>query len=113
MEMLEHVPNPPSIIKSCVSLLKPDGELFLSTINRNIKSYLGAILGGEYILNLLPKGTHEYAKLIKPSELCQWLRESNFEVIDVCGLTYNPINDKFSISSNDVDINYMVYAKKI
>ena len=113
MEMLEHVPNPSSIIKSCVSLLKPDGELFLSTINRNIKSYLGAILGGEYILNLLPKGTHEYEKLIKPSELCQWLRESNLEVIDLCGLTYNPINDKFSVSSNDVDINYMVYAKKI
>ena len=75
--------------------------------------YQKMLFQGEYILNLLPKGTHKYEKLIKPSELCQWLRESNLEVIDLSGLTYNPINDKFSISSNDVDINYMVYAKKI
>ena len=112
MEMLEHVPDPKSVIQSCYKLLKPGGHLFLSTINRNFKSYLGAIVGGEYILKLLPRGTHEYSMLIKPSELSLWLRNTNFEVLDLCGLTYNPISKRFSLNNSDISINYMICAHK-
>ena len=98
MEMLEHVPDPKSVIQS--------------TINRNFKSYLGAIVGGEYILKLLPKGTHKYSMLIKPSELSLWLRNTNFEVLDLCGLTYNPISKRFSLNNSDISINYMICAHK-
>ena len=112
MEMLEHVPDPKSVIQSCYKLLNPGGYLFLSTINRNFKSYLGAIVGGEYILKLLPRGTHEYSMLIKPSELSLWLRNTNFEVLDLCGLTYNPISKRFSLNNSDISINYMICAHK-
>ena len=111
MEMLEHVPNPPSIIKSCVSLLKPDGELFLSTINRNIKSYLGAILGGEYILNLLPKGTHEYEKLIKPSELKTYVDDAKLDFEEIKGMSYLPYLDIVKLT-DDPSVNYIIHARK-
>lgn len=109
MEMLEHVPDPDSIIKSCSELLKPQGHLFLSTINRNLKSYLLAIVSAEYILKLLPKGTHEYQKLIKPSELAKSLRQHHFEVSDISGMTYNPLTQKYKIS-RDTDVNYLLHA---
>lgn len=109
LEFLEHVPNPASIIDACRKLLKPDGDLFLATINRNPKAYLLAIIGAEYVLKLLPRGTHDYAKLIKPSELAEWLRASGFHLTDVTGMTYNPITDVYKLSS-DTDVNYLVHA---
>lgn len=109
MEMLEHVPDPDSIIKSCGQLLKPGGHLFLSTINRNPKSYLLAIVGAEYVLNMLPKGTHDYGKLIKPAELARSLRQYHFRLTDISGMTYNPLTGKYKIS-RDTDVNYLVSA---
>ena len=112
LEMLEPVPEPDKIIESCCALLKDDGDIFLSTINRNPKSYLFAIIGAEYLLNLLPKGTHEYSKLIKPSELEKWSRSAGLELIELFGVIYNPITTVFSLS-DDVDVNYMMHFKKI
>lgn len=109
MEMLEHVPDPDSVIRSCGELLKPEGHLFLSTINRNLKAYMLAIVGAEYILKLLPKGTHEYEKLIKPSELARSLRRYDFGTKDISGMTYNPITKKYKIS-RDTDVNYLIHA---
>ncbi len=109
LEMLEHVPDPASVIATCRQLLKPDGHLFLSTINRNPKSYLFAIVGAEYILNLLPRGTHDYDKLIKPAELVNWCRDAGLEVHDLTGMTYNPITRTYKLG-NDVDVNYMAHA---
>jgi 2-polyprenyl-6-hydroxyphenyl methylase/3-demethylubiquinone-9 3-methyltransferase len=109
LEMLEHVPDPESIIQACMKLLKPGGHLFLSTINRNPKSYLFAILGAEYVLNLLPRGTHDYAKLIRPSELARWLRLSGFELQDVTGMSFNPLTQQYKLTS-DADVNYLVHA---
>jgi len=111
MEMLEHVPDPASIIQSCYQLLKPQGKLFLSTINRNLKSYLFAIVGAEYILKLLPKNTHDYAKFIKPSELAKCLRASHFSVKLMKGIHYQPFTKKFSLSE-DISVNYLLYAEK-
>ncbi len=111
MEMLEHVPDPAAIIQACAILVKPDGDLYFSTINRNIKAYTLAILGAEYILHLLPKGTHDYAKLIRPSELDKWIRKSGMEMLDVTGIQYNPLLHQCYLSS-DIDVNYLVYAKK-
>jgi len=110
MEMLEHVPDPDSVIRSCATLLKPGGHLFLSTISRNPKAWLFAIVGAEYILKLLPKGTHDYNKLIKPSELAASLRTHRFHLGDVSGMSYNPFSGKYSIS-RDTDVNYLVYAR--
>lgn len=107
MEMLEHVPHPADMVKTCAKLVKPGGYIFFSTINRNWKSYLKAIVGAEYILRLLPIGTHDYAKLIKPSELEAWCRDANIEWDAILGLTYNPLTDTFSTTKN-VDVNYMV-----
>ena len=111
MEMLEHVPNPASIVKACAKLTKPDGHIFFSTINRNPKSFLFAIVGAEYILNLLPKGTHEYEKLIRPSELDRWVRQQSMHTKDITGLTYNLINKTYKLSS-DTGVNYLLYAQK-
>jgi len=109
LEMLEHVPDPASVIAACRKLLKADGDLFLATINRNPKSYVLAIIGAEYVLGLLPRGTHRYEKLIKPSELAAWLRHADFRIKDITGMTYNPITDSYKLSS-DTDVNYLVHA---
>ena len=111
MEMLEHVPDPKKEILACTRLLKPSGQIIFSTINRNPKSFLFAILGAEYVLNLLPKGTHEYKKFIKPSELIRTTREANLNVIELIGLTYNPITKVYKLSK-DTDVNYMVAFTK-
>ena len=111
LEMLEHVPSPNEIIKSCSNLLKEDGNIFFSTINRNPRSYLFAVIGAEYILNLLPKGTHDYEKFIKPSELAKWIRDAGLNSKETIGLSYNPITDNYWLGK-DIQVNYMVHAKK-
>ena len=112
MEMLEHVPDPASIVRACAALVKPGGQLFFSTINRNPKAYAFAIIGAEYLLKMLPKGTHEYAKFIRPSELSQWLREANLDLQEISGMTYNPLSKKYKIDASDVSVNYLVHATK-
>ena len=107
LEMLEHVPNPSSVINACAELLKPGGRIFFSTINKNPKAFLFAIVGAEYLLNLLPKGTHEYSKFIKPSELIHWCNESGLVMKGIIGMTYNPITKRYKLG-NDVSVNYMV-----
>lgn len=109
LEMLEHVPSPDSVIASCRKLLKPGGSLFLSTINRNPRAYLSAIIGAEYVLQLLPKGTHDFAKLIRPSELARWIRQSGLELMDITGMTFNPITQVYRLGPN-TDVNYLVHA---
>ena len=111
MEMLEHVPNPRAIVQACAKLAKPGATLFFSTLNRNAKSYMMAILGAEYILKMLPKGTHDYSKFIKPSELAEYVRENGLELIDMMGLHYTPIVDHYYLGPN-VDVNYMIAVKK-
>jgi len=112
LEMLEHVPDPESIVRACAKLVKPGGKLFFSTINRNPKSYLMAVIGAEYILKLVPTGTHEYGKFIKPSELARWCRRVDIQQLDMTGLTYNPITKVYKLDSNDVDVNYMVACSR-
>lgn len=112
LEMLEHVPDPGSVIKACAALCKPGGNLYFSTINRNSKAYAFAILGAEYVLKLLPKGTHEYSKFIRPSELGKWVRAAGLELVDITGMTYNPITKQYKLKSNDVSVNYIVHARK-
>ncbi len=111
MEMLEHVPNPASIVESCAKLVKPGGSVFFSTISRNPKAYLFAIVGAEYVLNLLPKGTHHYAKFIKPSELASFAREANLSVSSLCGMGYNPMTQQYHVG-HDVSVNYMMHTIK-
>lgn len=111
MEMLEHVPDPLSIIKSCAALVKPGGKVFFSTLNRNPKSYLFAIIGAEYILRILPKGTHDYKKFIKPSELNEFIREAGLELNELIGLSYNPITEAYSLG-RDTDVNYLMATTK-
>ena len=111
MEMLEHVPDPASVVRACAALCKPGVTLFFSTLNRNPKSYLFAIIGAEYILRLLPKGTHEYAKFIKPSELVHFTRAADLEMLGIKGLGYNPITQVYSLNDN-VDVNYMIAVRK-
>jgi 2-polyprenyl-6-hydroxyphenyl methylase/3-demethylubiquinone-9 3-methyltransferase len=108
MELLEHVPDPSSVINACYCLLKPGGSAYFSTINRNPKSYLFAIVGAEYMMKMLPRGTHDYARFIKPSELDEWARSSGLVLKDLKGVSYNPFTGLFSQSS-DVDVNYMVH----
>lgn len=110
MEMLEHVPEPGSIIAAAANALKSDGTLLLSTLNRNAKSFLLAIVGAEYIMNMLPKGTHEYQKFLKPSELAQFARQNNLEVTDVTGMSYNPLLKNYSLG-RDVDVNYLMSCR--
>lgn len=112
LEMLEHVPNPASTIRASAKLLKDDGDIFFSTINRNPKSYAFAILGAEYLLKLLPKGTHEYGKFIRPSELTAWLREAGLMAKHIIGISYNPVTKHYRLNPNDVDVNYIIHAKK-
>jgi len=111
MEMLEHVPDPASVISACAALLRPGGTAFFSTINRNPKAYLFAIVGGEYLLRLLPKGTHDFSKFIRPSELDRWIRQAGLETTQITGLTYNPLTRQYRLTP-DVDVNYMVYCRK-
>jgi 2-polyprenyl-6-hydroxyphenyl methylase/3-demethylubiquinone-9 3-methyltransferase len=112
LEMLEHVPDPSSVIKACADMVKPGGSVFFSTINRNPKSFLFAIIGAEYVLNLLPKGTHEYAKFIRPSEMATWIREAGLELDQMTGLVFNPFTKNYSLNERDVDVNYMLCARK-
>ncbi len=107
MEMLEHVPDPASTIRACATLVKPGGSVFFSTLNRNLKSYLMAVVGAEYVLNLLPRGTHEYAKFIKPSELARYVREAGLDANELIGMQYNPISKVYSLG-RDTDVNYLM-----
>lgn len=109
LEMLEHVPNPASTIASCAALVKPGGHVFFSTINRNAKAYVLAVIGAEYVLRLLPKGTHDYAKFIKPSELTRWAKSVGLEPDEVIGMSYNPFAQSYSLG-RDTDVNYLVHA---
>jgi 2-polyprenyl-6-hydroxyphenyl methylase/3-demethylubiquinone-9 3-methyltransferase len=109
MEMLEHVPNPASTIAACAALVKPGGHVFFSTINRNLKAYLLAVIGAEYVLKMLPKGTHDYAKFIKPSELARWSKSVGLEPAELIGLSYNPITQSYSLG-RDTSVNYLLRA---
>jgi 2-polyprenyl-6-hydroxyphenyl methylase/3-demethylubiquinone-9 3-methyltransferase len=111
MEMLEHVPDPASIVRACAQLVKPGGHVFYSTINRNPKSYLFAVVGAEYLLNLLPRGTHDYAKFIKPSELARYCREAGLAVEEVVGMTYNPLSKIYALGA-DTDVNYIIHSRR-
>lgn len=111
LEMLEHVPDPSSIVSACAKLVKPGGHVFFSTLNRNPKSYLFAIIGAEYLLKLIPKNTHDYAKFIRPSELSEWARKSGLTVNTITGLTYNPLTKAYKLCS-DISVNYLVHMEK-
>ena len=111
MEMLEHVPDPSSVVQACATLCKHGGSIFFSTLNRNPKSYLFAIIGAEYVLRLLPKGTHEYDKFIKPSELAGFTRQAGLELLEIKGMTYNPLTQIYRLGS-DTDVNYMIATRK-
>ncbi len=112
MEMLEHVPDPASVIRACHDLVKPGGRVFFSTINRNPKAYLFAIIGAEYLLHLLPKGTHDYAKFIRPSELVRWATAAGLEARDLSGMTYNPLTGVYRLDPEDVSVNYLVACER-
>ena len=111
MEMLEHVPDPESIVRACSHLVKPGGHVFFSTLNRNPKSYLLAILGAEYVLNMLARGTHDYAKFLKPSELARFCRNSGLNVSDITGMTYNPLSKIYALG-RDTDVNYLMACRR-
>jgi 2-polyprenyl-6-hydroxyphenyl methylase/3-demethylubiquinone-9 3-methyltransferase len=111
LEVLEHVPDPKSLIDVCTKLLEPGGDLFLSTINKNPRSWVTAIVGAEYIFKILPKGTHEYDKFIKPSKLAEYIRAANAELLDTKGIFYNPITHNASLN-NDLGVNYIIHARK-
>ncbi|WP_299076861.1 bifunctional 2-polyprenyl-6-hydroxyphenol methylase/3-demethylubiquinol 3-O-methyltransferase UbiG [uncultured Paraglaciecola sp.] len=110
MEMLEHVPNPSSVVDACYRLVKPGGHVFFSTLNRNIKSYLMAIVGAEYVLGLVPKGTHQHDKFIKPSELISWIDNTQLLVKRMTGLHMNPISQEYYLSTQNVDVNYIIHC---
>ncbi|MEY4979421.1 MAG: 2-polyprenyl-3-methyl-5-hydroxy-6-metoxy,4-benzoquinol methylase [Pseudomonadota bacterium] len=112
MEMLEHVPDPASVVKACADLVKPGGWVFFSTLNRNPKSFLFAIIGAEYLLQLLPKGTHEYAKMIRPSELASFCRAAQLELRGYRGMEYNPFTRRYSLS-HDTSVNYLLATQKL
>ncbi|MGL6040753.1 MAG: bifunctional 2-polyprenyl-6-hydroxyphenol methylase/3-demethylubiquinol 3-O-methyltransferase UbiG [Deefgea sp.] len=111
MEMLEHVPSPASVVAACARLVKPGGWIFFSTLNRNPKSYLLAVVGAEYVLNMLPRGTHDYKKFIKPSELARMTRSAGLDTVALTGMTYNPITDIYKLT-DDTDVNYIVATRK-
>lgn len=111
MEMLEHVPDPSSVVRACATLVRPGGQVFFSTINRNLKAFLFAIVGAEHVLRLLPKGTHEYAKLIRPSELAQWCRDADLDLTEIKGMQYNPVTGRYWLSG-DTGVNYLVASTK-
>jgi 2-polyprenyl-6-hydroxyphenyl methylase / 3-demethylubiquinone-9 3-methyltransferase len=109
MELLEHVPDPACTVRACAQLARPGGHVFFSTINRNLKSYVFAVVGAEYVLKLLPKGTHDYARFVKPSELARHCRAANLEVREVIGMTYNPFTQAYALGA-DTDVNYLVHS---
>ena len=111
MEMLEHVPDPSSIVAACTTLVKPGGWVFFSTINRNAKAFVFAIVGAEHVLQLLPKGTHEYAKFIRPSELAQWCRNTGLDLLDTRGMEYNPLTQRYWLST-DTSVNYLLACRR-
>jgi 2-polyprenyl-6-hydroxyphenyl methylase/3-demethylubiquinone-9 3-methyltransferase len=112
MEMLEHVPDPAAIVAACATLVKPGGWVFFSTINRNLKSFAAAIVGAEYVLGLIPRGTHEYAKFIQPAELMRWAREKGLASQAMRGLGYSPITQRYALN-NDTGVNYMIATQKV
>ncbi len=112
LELLEHVPDPASTVAACAAAAKPGGKLFFSTLNRNPKAYLLAVVGAEYVLKLLPKGTHDYAKFIRPAELAHMCRDAGLEVREMTGMTYNPLTKVYALDGNDTDVNYLVFAVK-
>lgn len=111
MEMLEHVPDPASVVRACAELVKPGGWVFFSTLNRNAKSFLFAIVGAEYVLNMLPRGTHEYAKMIRPSELAGYCRQAGLDVLQTSGMEYNPLTQRYSMSQ-DTSVNYLFATQR-
>jgi 2-polyprenyl-6-hydroxyphenyl methylase/3-demethylubiquinone-9 3-methyltransferase len=111
LEMLEHVPDPASIVKACAALVKPGGHVFFSTLNRNPKSYLLSVIGAEYLLRMLPRGTHDYAKFIKPSELARHCRSNDLALGELTGLTYNPLTRAYALSK-DTDVNYLMHTRR-
>ena len=111
LEMLEHVPDPASTVTACANLVKPGGQVFLSTLNRNAKAYLVAVLGAEYLLNLLPRGTHDYTRFLKPAELARLCRDAGLDVIEITGLRYNPFKRE-GVVGGDTDINYLLRAQR-
>jgi 2-polyprenyl-6-hydroxyphenyl methylase / 3-demethylubiquinone-9 3-methyltransferase len=111
MEMLEHVPDPASAVAACARLLRPGGTAFFSTINRNPKSYLFAVIGAEYVLKLLPKGTHDYARFVRPAELSRWCRDAGLREVELIGMTYNPLTRRYRLGS-DCDVNYLLCCRR-
>jgi 2-polyprenyl-6-hydroxyphenyl methylase/3-demethylubiquinone-9 3-methyltransferase len=111
MELLEHVPDPASLVNACATLVKPDGQVFFSTINRNPKAYLFAVIGAEYLLKLLPKGTHDFARFIRPSELDGWIRTAGLSLREIIGMSYNPLTRQYSLGK-DIDVNYIIHSTK-
>ena len=111
MEMLEHVPDPAATVSACAALVKSGGSIFFSTLNRNLKSYVMAVVGAEYVLRLLPRGTHDYARFIKPSELASLCRKAGLQAIDVTGMHYNPFTRECTLNQ-DASVNYLLHAKK-
>ena len=111
MELLEHVPEPGAMVAACARLVRPGGQVFFSTINRNPKAYLFAVIGAEYVLGLLPKGTHDYARFIKPSELARWCRDSALATDELIGMTYNPLTQRYRLG-RDCDVNYLVRCRR-
>ncbi|MDQ7051164.1 MAG: bifunctional 2-polyprenyl-6-hydroxyphenol methylase/3-demethylubiquinol 3-O-methyltransferase UbiG [Enterobacterales bacterium] len=112
MEMMEHVPDPSSIVNALSQLVKPGGDIFVSTINRSVSAFLGAIVAAEYLLKLLPKGTHQYKKFIRPSEIANWARQAELELIDMAGMHYNPLTKNYSLAPG-VKINYLMHFKRL
>jgi len=112
LEMLEHVPDPASVVAACADLCRRGGDLYFSTINRNPKAYVFAVIGAEYVLGLLPRGTHEYGRFVRPSELASWIRAAGLELREMTGLLYNPITRRYRLDERDVSVNYMVRAGK-
>ncbi len=112
MEMLEHVPDPVSVIRASAQLVKPGGDVFFSTLNRHPKAYLFAVVGAEYLLKMLPKGTHDYKRFIRPSEMASWCRQAGLEVSHITGLSYNPLTKKYSLG-DDVKVNYLMHCRKL
>ncbi|NDE57024.1 MAG: 3-demethylubiquinone-9 3-O-methyltransferase, partial [Gammaproteobacteria bacterium] len=107
MEMLEHVPDPESVVLACAKMVRPGGHLFFSTLNRKLKAYLLAIVGAEYVLNMIPKGTHDFSTFIRPSELVRWTRNTGLEFLGMDGVVYNPLTGQFNLSPKDIDVNYL------
>src|SRR5690606_22756848 len=112
MEMLEHVPDPASVIEACAALVRPGGHVFFSTINRNPKAFLYAILGAEYLLRLLPRGTHQFDRFLKPSEIAAGARRHRLEPLETCGLAYNPLTKAYSLAPDDASVNYMMAFRR-